>query len=100
MPAFRNRFHSRRRARFDSNPFRTGPHQYPRAIRLRIREPRFRRRLFRANRASISAVPANFSLIAARHISWNCLHMPAERLEPALQHLFPRRNAILVAIHV
>ena len=90
MSAFRNRLHSRRRARFDSNPLRPGSHQYPRALRLRIRQPRFRGRLFRANGASISAVAANFPLIAARHISRHCVHMPAKHLEPALQHLFPR----------
>src|SRR6266436_1669464 len=69
MTAFRTRFDAGCSSCFDSNAQGACLDEESSAMLLRIREPRFRRRLLGAESAAVTAVTANLSLVAADYIA-------------------------------
>src|SRR4029077_4687327 len=63
-------------------------------------KPRFRGRLFGAERAAVPAVTTNFSLVAPNHVARHGVHMPAQRAQAAIQNLLASRNAVVLQIDV
>jgi hypothetical protein len=89
VTAFRKRFDAGCGTSFDSNAKRAGFKDEARTILVRIGEPRFCGRLFRTESAAITAVAANFSLVAANDVAWHRVHLPAKSAQAAVQNLFP-----------
>ena len=67
---------------------------------LRVDEPSFGRGLLRSQRATETAVAANFSLIAANDVAGHGVHMPAEGAQPAIEHRFSGGNGVVVEVDV
>jgi len=84
---------SPRPPRFELSPLASPPQ--PRTLRLRICQPRFRRRLFRSNRASHIRSTAIFSLLALRHVPRHPIHMPSQRPQSAFPMLCFRADTQL-----
>jgi hypothetical protein len=87
MASFRTRFYAGRGTGLDSNAQGARLNDESRAMLLRIREPRFRRRLLGAENAAIATVTANFSLVATCHIAGHRVDMPSKRAQAAIQNL-------------
>src|SRR5882724_7794345 len=97
---FRTRFYASRGTGLDSNTLGARLNDESSAMLLRIREPRFRRRLLGAERATVAAITANFSLVAAGHIAGHGIDVPSQCAQATIQNLFAARDAIVVAIDV
>src|SRR5882672_1552717 len=95
---FRTRFYASRRTGLDSNAQGARLNDESSAMLLRIREPRFCRRLLGAESAAVAAVTANFSLVAAGHIAGHGIDVPSQCAQAAIQNLFAVRDAIVIAI--
>ncbi len=91
--------YSRGNAAFNSNPIRAYFRNQSSSRRLRVGEPSLRAGLLRAKRAAVATVATNFALVATHDVSRHGRHMPAQRVQTALQNLFARGNAIVVQIH-
>src|SRR5712664_3256540 len=96
----RTRFYARRRTRLDSNAQGARLNDESSAMLLRIHEPRFCRRLLGAESAAITAVTANFPLVAASHIAGHGIDVPSQGAQAAIQNLFAVRDPIVIAIDV
>src|SRR6266404_1630869 len=97
---FRTRFYASRGTGLDSNALGARINDESSAMLLRIREPRFCRRLLGAESAAVAAVTANFSLVAAGHIAGHGIDVPSQCAQATIQNLFAARDAIVVAIDV
>src|SRR5262245_61596098 len=93
---FGSRFDAGGEASVHANTFGLRLDQDPRAMRLRVREPRLRSGLFRADGTAIPAVSANLALFAADDVARHRIHMPAKPPEPKLHHLFTAGNTVVV----
>src|SRR5580765_8371020 len=91
--------YSRRNSAFNPNPIRAHSRNQSSSCRLRVGEPSLRAGLLRAERAAVATVATNFALVATHDVSRHGRHMPAQRVQTALQNLFARGNAIVVQIH-
>src|SRR4029077_9871749 len=58
-----------------------------------------RARLLCTKRATITAIPANFALLATHDVTRHGGRMPAQRAQSALQYLFARRHSIVLKVH-
>src|SRR6266403_59799 len=97
---FRTRFYASRGTGLDSNALGARLNDESSAMLLRIREPRFCRRLLGAESAAVAAVTANFSLVAAGHIAGHGIDVPSKCAQAAIQNLLAVRDAIVIAIDV
>src|SRR6266436_699606 len=97
---FRSRFYASRGTVLDSNALGARLNDESSAMLLRIREPRFRRRLLGAENAAVAAITANFSLVAAGHIAGHSVDVPSKCAQAAIQNLLAVRDAIVIAIDV
>src|SRR6266436_3767457 len=97
---FRTRFYASRGTGLDSNALGARLNDESSAMLLRIREPRFCRRLLGAENAAVAAITANFSLVAAGHIAGHGINVPSKCAQAAIQNLLAVRDAIVIAIDV
>src|SRR6185295_19955057 len=82
----------------DEHQSRFRPDDEPGAGGRRILEPRPQRRLLRAERTAVAAVPADDALLAAKDVARHRVDVPAERLEPAPHHFVAPRGTIVVGV--
>src|SRR5882724_7927258 len=97
---FRTRFYATRGTGLDSNAQGARLNDESSAILLRIREPRFCRRLLGAESAAVATVTANFPLVAAGHIARHGVDVPSQCAQAAIQNFFAVRDTIVIAIDV
>ena len=81
---FRTCLYAGRRAGLDSNVPGARLDDKSGAVFLRIREPRFRRRLLGAEGAAVAAVTANFSLVAADNVTGHGIDVPSQCAQAAI----------------
>src|ERR1700736_5361760 len=86
-------------ARVDTDALSTRLNDQPSARSLRVSEPGFGSGLLRANRASITAEAADFSLLAADYVAWHRRAVPTERCQAALQNMLASGDAIVFQVH-
>src|SRR5258708_18036341 len=99
MTAARLGFHACCGASFDANALRTRFNKESRTRGLGIGKPCFGGRWFRADRAAIAAIAADFALLAGDDVARHGSRVPAQRAQPALQDLFARGDAVVVQIN-
>src|SRR5580700_9968044 len=91
--------HAGGRSSFDTNAQCTGLGNQSSASVLRIGKPSLRAGLLCTKRAAVTAVTANFALLAADNVARHGRRMPAQVVQSALENLLTCRHAVVVKVH-